>query len=94
MERKLFGNSVIVQKLFPKAVTLARVNFAHPTFAIAKFRDYPQSSCDMNFEYFIDPAWYPASRVALDLEKSEEDGRRLCSQDTTSNFSASNDFSE
>ena len=86
MERKLLGNSVTVQNLFPKAVTRARVNFAHPTFAIAKIRDYSQSSCDMNFEYFIDPARYPASRVALDLEKSEEDWRRLCSQDTTSNF--------
>ena len=31
---------------------------------------------------FIDPA----SRVSFDLEKSEEDWRRLCSQDTTSNF--------
>ena len=51
----------------------ACVNFAHPTFAIAKIRDYSQSSCDMNFEYFIDLARYPASRVALDLEKSEED---------------------
>ena len=49
------------------------MNFAHPTFAIAKIRDYSQSSCDMNFEYFIDPGWYPASRVALDLEKSDED---------------------
>ena len=38
MERELFENSIIVQKLFPKAVTRARVNFAHPTFAIAKIK--------------------------------------------------------
>ena len=72
MERELFENSIIVQKLFPKAVTRARVNFAHPTFAIAKIKRL-LAGCDMNFEYFSDPARYPASRISRDLEKSEED---------------------
>ena len=74
---------LLFRSYFQNCDARAPAYFAHPTFAIAKIGDYSQSSGDMNFKYFIDPARYPASRVALDLEK---DWRRLCSQDTTANF--------